>query len=128
MKTALLILPFLCAGALLAGPCARAQGFGEQRPLQFKNANNGLTNEVYRRQLGAAAVATAVAGSSGGGGSGQSGSAVNNAVQTSRYLNITVSGENNVLNVVGETINADQQSNGTLQSSENEQISTRLNR
>ncbi len=105
-----------------------AQGFGEQRPLQFKNVNNGLTNEVYRRQLGASAVASATASSSGGGGSGQSGSAVNNAVQTSRYLNITVSGENNILNVVGETINAEQQSSGTQQSSANEQVSDRLNR
>ncbi len=116
------------AFTLLAPAPVSAQGFGEQRPLQFKNANNGLTNEVYRRQLGAASSSSATATSSSGGASGQAGSAVNNAVQTTRYLNVTVSGQNNILNIVGETINAEQQSEGTGQSSVNEQTSTRLNR
>lgn len=114
--------------SLLAPVPVSAQGFGEQRPLQFKNANNALTNEVYRRQLGATSGASATATSSSGGASGQAGSAVNNAVQTTRYLNVTVSGQNNILNIVGETINAEQQSEGTGQSSVNAQTSTRLNR
>ena len=114
----------------LAPFTAFAQGFGEQRPLQFRNANNGLTLEVYRRQLGASAAASAAASAtaSGVGASGQSGSAVNNAVQTTRYLNVSVTGENNILNVVGETINASQESSNTEQSSSNQQVSTRLNK
>jgi hypothetical protein len=128
MKTVLLLASGSFILSLLAGAPAYAQGFGEQRALQFRFSNNGLTNEVYRRQLGASAVSSSSSSTSGGSEPGQAGSGVNNAVQTTRYLNITVDGQNNVLNVVGETINAEQKSTGTQQSSTNEQISQRLNR
>ncbi len=101
-----------------------AQGFGEQRAVQFKYANQGLTNEVYRRQLGAAA-ASSSSSSSSSSGSGQGGSALNNAVQTSSNLNVTVNGTGNTLNITGDTLKADQNSSGTSQTNENTQATAK---
>lgn len=100
---------------------ALAQAWGEQAPVQFKFMNQGLTTEVYRNQLGAAAAAAA--GGVGGGalGSGQSSNQLNNAVQiiNNNNYNVSVSGEDNVLNFQGDTVNAQQSSTGTTQTNSN---------
>jgi hypothetical protein len=99
-----------------------AQGWGEQAPVQFKYSNQAMTSEVYRMQLGASAAAAAAAASASGGFGGglQSSSNLNNAVQINNNAtyNVTVSGDSNYLNF-GDTINAQQSSTGTQQSSSN---------
>ncbi|MGH6725360.1 MAG: hypothetical protein ACREB8_02295 [Pseudolabrys sp.] len=103
---------------------ALAQGWGEQAPLQFRYSNQGISNEVYRNQLGmtaAAAAASSSSGLSGGGGLGQSSSQLNNAIELNgnNTYNVTVTGDNNYLNVSGSSVNAQQTSTGTTQSSSN---------
>jgi hypothetical protein len=105
-----------------------AQGWGEQAPVQFKFSNQSMTSEVYRLQLGASSAAAAAAAAAGGGGFGgglQSSSNLNNAVQINNNAtyNVTVSGDSNYLNF-GDTINAQQSSTGTQQSSANTSSST----
>jgi hypothetical protein len=120
-RLATVVLLGAAASALASAP-SRAQGYGEQAPLQFKYANQGLTNEVYRLQLGAAAAAAAASSSSGGlGGNGQQSSNLNNAIQVynNQTYNVTMSGSNDVLNVSGDTINAQQSSSGTKQTNTN---------
>jgi hypothetical protein len=110
---------------------ALAQGWGEQVPLQFRYSNQGISNEVYRNQLGTTAAAAASSSSSGGlsgggGGFGQSSNQLNNAIQLSgnNTYNVTVTGSNNYLNVSGSSVNAQQTSTGTTQSSSNSTGST----
>jgi len=104
---------------------ASAQGWGEQAPLQFRYSNQGISNEVYRNQLGTTAAAAAASssslGGSGGLGFGQSSNQLNNAVQLNEAntYNVTISGSGNYLNVSGSTVNAQQTSTGTSQSSSN---------
>lgn len=105
---------------------ASAQGWGEQRPLQFGIVGPGgnmASTEIVRRQLqlteaqtavllwnaaeSAAANAAAVAGGGGGGGGGaigvngssQGSEQLNNAVKTAPILNVTVSGSGNSVTV-----------------------------
>jgi hypothetical protein len=118
------------AGFLMMAHGACAQGWGEQAPMQFKYSNQGMSNEVYRLQLGASAVAAAAAASAAGGGGaggglGQGSSNLNNAVQINNNAtyNVTVSGDSNYLNF-GDTINAQQTSSGTTQSSSNQSTSS----
>jgi hypothetical protein len=112
----------LCGIAGSVGAAA-AQAWGEQAPVQFKYANQGLTNEVYRNQLGGAAAAASASASGGGlgSGTGQSSNQLDNAVQinNANTYNITVSGSSNYLNVSGDTVNAQQTSTGTSQTSSN---------
>jgi hypothetical protein len=121
-RLATVVLLGSATAAILSAP-ARAQGYGEQAPLQFKYANQGLTNEVYRLQLGAAAAAAAASSSSSGGlgGNGQQSNNLNNAIQVynNQTYNVTMSGSNDVLNVSGDTINAQQSSSGTKQTNTN---------
>jgi len=117
-------LSFIYA-ALAISPSSSAfpQGWGEQAPIQFKYSSQGVTNEIYRLQFGAS-VAASASSSSGGGGTGlgnaQSSSNLNNAVQinNSANYNVTISGTGNYLNF-GDTINAQQSSTGTQQTSAN---------
>ena len=44
---------------LVASVSARAQGFGEQAPLQFKYVNQGMQTEIYRQQFKASAASAA---------------------------------------------------------------------
>lgn len=108
---------------VLAGAAtgAAAQGWGEQAPVQFKYANQGLTAEVYRNQLSASAAAASASARAGGLGYGQSSNQLNNAVQinNNNTYNVTVSGSDNYLNFNGDTVNADQTSSGTTQTSDN---------
>jgi Flp pilus assembly protein TadG len=103
---------------------ALAQGWGEQAPLQFKYINQGVTNEVYRNQLGttaAAASSSSSLGSGSGSGLGQASSQLNNAVQLNENntYNVTITGDGNYLNVTGSTVNAQQTSTGTKQTTTN---------
>jgi hypothetical protein len=118
-----------CLGATLLGlltGCAHAQGWGEQRPLQFAIVGPGgnlASTEIVRRQLqfteaqtavllwnateaaAANAAAAASGGGSGGGavegvnGSSQGSEQLNNAVKTAPVLNVTVSGAGNSVTV-----------------------------
>ncbi len=117
-----------CVGAALLGLLtggAHAQGWGEQRPLQFAIVGPGgnlASTEIVRRQLqfteaqtavllwnaAEAAAANAAAAASGGGGGGavegvngssQGSEQLNNAVKTSPVLNVTVSGAGNSVTV-----------------------------
>lgn len=116
-----------CSSAALLGLLtggAYAQGWGEQRPLQFGIVGPGgnmASTEIVRRQLqlteaqtavllwnaAEAAAANAAASASGGGGSdvqGVNGSSqgseqLNNAVKTAPVLNVTVSGAGNSVTV-----------------------------
>ena len=112
--------------AVSASSSAFAQGWGEQAPIQFKYSNQGVTNEIYRLQFGAS-VAASASSSSGGGGTGlgnaQSSSNLNNAVQINNSANytVTISGTGNYLNF-GDTINAQQSSTGTQQTSANSSL------
>lgn len=113
---------FLLVASAVVGVCTPcvAQSFGEQRAVQFKYSGQGLTTEVYRRQLGAAASSVG----SGSLGTSESGSALNNAIQTSSTLNITVSGSSNTLNVSGDNVSGDQRSSDTAQTNTNAQTTT----
>jgi hypothetical protein len=116
-----------CSGVALLGLLtggAYAQGWGEQRPLQFGIVGPGgnmASTEIVRRQLqlteaqtavllwnaAEAAAANAAASASGGGGSGvqgvngstQGSEQLNNAVKTAPVLNVTVSGAGNSVTV-----------------------------
>ncbi len=64
---------------LAVSSAAHAQsGWAEQRPVQFRYSDQGMTNEVYRNQLGisGAAAAASVAISSGNGGASGGGAAL----------------------------------------------------
>lgn len=105
---------------------ASAQGYGEQRPLQFKLTNQDtytrLTTEMNRRSVLASAIAARSSGSTSISGTSQlqSSSQLNNAVQITNNstINVTLSGTGNAL-TIGDTINADQTSSGTHQGSTN---------
>ena len=117
-------MALLLVGIVGSAGAASAQAWGEQAPLQFRYSNQGISNEVYRNQLGASAAAAAASSSSlGGGGSGlgQSSSQLNNAVQIvdSNTYNVTISGNGNYLNITGSNVNAQQTSTGTSQTSTN---------
>jgi len=116
-----------CSGVALLGLLtggAYAQGWGEQRPLQFGIVGPGgnmASTEIVRRQLqlteaqtavllwnaAEAVAANAAASASGGGGSGvqgvngstQGSEQLNNAVKTAPVLNVTVSGAGNSVTV-----------------------------
>lgn len=88
-------------------PPATANGWGEQAAPSFRYSNQGITNEIYRVQLGASAVASAAAaaaasrGSAGGGlSSAQTSDQLNNVVQINNNAtyNVQVSGNDNYLN------------------------------
>ena len=122
-KVCALVALFLVGVFGLPG-AASAQGWGEQTPLQFKYLNQGVANELYRNQLGASAAASASSSGSGSlsnGGNGQSSNQLNNAVQISESntYNVTITGNNNYLNVSGATVNAQQTSTGTSQANSN---------
>ncbi len=106
-----------------AGPAA-AQGYGEQRTLQFRlQGADHTTQEVYRYQNSTAAIAAKKANSGTGtvGSAGslntksQTGSDLNNVVQYYDYstANVSLNGSNN--NVSGSVLNAGQDSTGTNQ-------------
>jgi hypothetical protein len=138
------------ATATLISTTASAQGWGEQRPLQFAIVGPGgnmASTEIVRRQLqlteaqtavliwnaaeSAAANAAAAAGGGGGGTTGVNGSSqgsqqLNNAVYTAPILNVTVSGAGNSVTVSPNAQNvavgnANQTSTGTNQGSSNTQ-------
>lgn len=105
-----------------SGGVACAQAWGEQAPVHFKYANQGMAQELYRNQLGAAAAASAASSSaSGGGGLGQSSNQLDNAVQLNNAstYNITISGKGDYLNISGDAVNAQQTSTGTKQTTRN---------
>ncbi len=108
---------------------AQAQAFGEQAPVQFKFNNTAETSEIYRQQLGASAAAAASSGLGGYGYglSGQSSSQTTNGVTVTNTYNVTMSGSNDTLNVQGATVNANQTSTGTTQTSANTQGNTTNN-
>ena len=112
------------AGVLVSLACAGpvvAQGYGEQRTLQFRlQGADHTTQEVYRYQNSTAAIAASRA--AGGVGSAstlntksQTGSDLNNVVQYYDYStsNVSLTGSNN--NVSGGVLNAGQNSTGTNQ-------------
>jgi hypothetical protein len=116
-----------CSGVAVLGLLtggAYAQGWGEQRPLQFGIVGPGgnmASTEIVRRQLqlteaqtavllwnaAEAVAANAAASASGGGGGGvqgvngstQGSEQLNNAVKTAPVLNVTVSGAGNSVTV-----------------------------
>ena len=104
----------------LAGPAA-AQGYGEQRTLQFRlQGADHTTQEVYRYQNSTAAIAAKKAANTGTVGSSgslntksQTGSDLNNVVQYYDYStsNVSLNGSGN--NVSGSVLNAGQDSKGT---------------
>jgi hypothetical protein len=106
----------------LAGPAA-AQGYGEQRTLQFRlQGADHTTQEVYRYQNSTAAMAAKKAANTGTVGSSgslntksQTGSDLNNVVQYYDYStsNVSLNGSGN--NVSGSVLNAGQDSKGTNQ-------------
>ena len=106
----------------LAGPAA-AQGYGEQRTLQFRlQGADHTTQEVYRYQNSTAAIAANKAANTGTVGSSgslntksQTGSDLNNVVQYYDYStsNVSLNGSGN--NVSGSVLNAGQDSKGTNQ-------------
>ena len=118
-------MALLLVGIVGSAGAASAQAWGEQAPLQFRYSNQGISNEVYRNQLGttaaAAAASSSSSGSLGGSGLGQSSSQLNNAVQIvdSNTYNVTISGNGNYLNITGSNVNAQQTSTGTSQTSTN---------
>ena len=133
----------------LATSDAPAQGWGEQRPLQFAIVGPGgnlASTEIVRRQLqfteaqtavllwNAAEGAAAAAAAAGGGGSGvegvngssQGSEQLNNAVKAAPVLNVTVSGTGNSVTVSpdAQTVTigqTTQSSTGTNQGSSNSQ-------
>lgn len=119
------LLALVIVAVVGSAGAALAQGWGEQAPLQFKYSNQGISNEVYRNQLGMSAAAAAASSSSGGslsgGGLGQASSQLNNAVQLNEAntYNVTITGNGNYLNVSGSSVNAQQTSTGTSQTSSN---------
>jgi hypothetical protein len=120
------VLALSLAGLIGSSGAALAQGWGEQAPLQFRYLSQGVTNEVYRNQLGTSAAAAAASSSSLSGGSGSSGlgqssNQLNNAIQVDSHdtYNVTITGDGNYLNVTGSTVNAQQTSTGTSQTSTN---------
>ncbi len=117
----------------------RAEGWGEQQPLQFKNQNNQANYEVLRHQLGALGTST-LSGSGGGlggsssvstgpqiilGGSGtpglgQSSTNMNNSIQQTSNPNIIITGDNNIINLGDSKVGATQSSTGTQQTGTNQ--------
>lgn len=115
----------LC-GAALPG-AALAQGYGEQRTLQFRiHGYDRTTQEVYRRQFSSQAMTSgsAAGGTSAASGSNssllpqkqQSGSSMNNVVQYYDYrsTNVTLNGNGSSV-ATGGVLNAGQDSTGTSQ-------------
>ncbi len=109
---------------MLGNGSASAQGYSEQRTLQFKfQGGDGTTKEIYRYQNSQAAIAAKKAsgamGSVGSAGTlntkSQSGSELNNVVQYYDYSssNVSLTGSGN--NVSGSVLNAGQESSGTNQ-------------
>lgn len=107
--------------ALAAAP-ALAQGYGEQRTLQFRlQGADHTTQEVYRYQNSTAAIAAKKAAAGGVAGAStlntksQTGSDLNNVVQYYDYStsNVSLNGNNN--DVSGGVLNAGQNSTGTNQ-------------
>ncbi len=103
----LLVLTGLVTVAPVYAPAATANGWGEQAAPSFRYSNQGMTNEIYRVQLGASAVASAAAaaaasrGSAGGGlSTAQTSDQLNNVVQINNNAtyNVQVSGNDNYLN------------------------------
>ena len=118
----------LFVGIVGSPGAALAQAWGEQVPLQFRYINQGMAAEIARNQLGETAAAAAASSSSslgsggigsggGGGGLGQASSQLSNVVQLDSHntYNVTITGNNNYLNVTGSTVNAQQTSTGTTQ-------------
>ena len=111
----------------LAGPAA-AQGYGEQRTLQFRlQGADHTTQEVYRYQNSTAAIAAKKAANTGTVGSSgslntksQTGSDLNNVVQYYDYStsNVSLNGSGN--NVSGSVLNAGQDAKGTNQDLNNQ--------
>ena len=118
-------LALLVLGIVGSPGTSLAQGWGEQAPLQFKYINQGLASEVARNQLGQSAAAAAASssslGSGSGGGLGQANNQLNNAIQLDSHntYNVTITGDNNYLNLSGSTVNAQQTSTGTSQTGTN---------
>lgn len=109
--------------AAISGAEAQS-GWAEQRPVQFRYSDQGMTNEVYRNQLGvsAAAAAATVAissrdGASGGGSGsgGQSSGQLQNVIQVNPIISNTGSG--NVYLNIGDV-------NGAQTSTDSNQTST----
>ena len=123
----------LLVGIVGTPGAALAQAWGEQVPLQFRYINQGMASEIARNQLGETAAAAAASssssslgsGSGGSGGSsgglGQVSSQLNNAIQLDSHntYNVTITGNNNYLNVTGSSVNAQQTSTGTTQTGTN---------
>lgn len=128
----------LIAATLPGSGSAIAQGWGEQRPMQFEIVGPGgtaMSAEIYRRQflLGSQQLAVqsnAYYGAGGGGGGGVSGvtgsaqanSQLNNSNQTTFSGPVTVSGSNNNIYLnTGPQSGGSQTSTGTNQGSTNSQ-------
>lgn len=105
---------------------ALAQGYGEQRTLQFRiHGYDRTTQEVYRRQFSSQAMANSAAGgtSAASGANStlvpqkqQSGSSMNNVVQYYDYrsTNVTLNGNGSSV-ATGGVLNAGQESAATSQ-------------
>lgn len=118
----------LVAGMLIMGATsgsAFAQGYGEQRTLQFRiHGYDRTTQEVYRRQFSSQAITSASGGASAASGANsslfpqkqQSGSSMNNVVQYYDYRNtsVTLKGDGSSVST-GGVLNAGQDSAGTSQ-------------
>ena len=124
----------LCCGgvvalALVAGPC-RAQGYGEQRPLQFRiQGADHTTQEVYRYQNSTSAIAASraagLASASTLNSKTQTGSDLNNVIQYYDYSssNVSLNGSSNNV-ATGSVLNTGQTSTGTRQILNNQADST----
>lgn len=121
LRLGLIAAPLFCA----AVP-ALAQGYGEQRTLQFRiHGYDRTTQEVYRRQFSSQAMSNSAAGgmSAASGANStlvpqkqQSGSSMNNVVQYYDYrsTNVTLNGNGSSV-ATGGVLNAGQESAGTSQ-------------
>jgi hypothetical protein len=107
---------------LVISDVASAQGYGEQRTLQFRiQGYDRTTQEVYRRQFSSQAQAATGGFASNGtvGASGlknQNSSAMNNVVQyyDQRTTNVSLNGDNSSVST-GGVLNAGQRSTETSQ-------------
>jgi hypothetical protein len=122
MRLHLAILSLLVVLPLVASGDAAAQGYGEQRTLQFRiQGYDRTTQEVYRRQFSSQAQTTTGGFASNGtvGASGlknQNSSAMNNVVQyyDQRTTNVSLNGNNSTVST-GGVLNAGQTSADTGQ-------------
>ena len=120
------VLAFIVTLSWLFAHSALANGWGESQAPAFRYNSQGLSNEVYRVQLGVSAVSSAVVtrpaagNASGGSGTGQSSDQLNNVVQihNNATYNVSIQGHDNYLNF-NTTVDAQQTSTGSSMSTSN---------